>query len=76
MTKTILEELDERIEEYQYRLMIEKSDMDCWEELEKWYHNDFPDSDNHGDTAYIANMMGRIEELQDLKKLLGANKDE
>ena len=42
--------------------------------IEKDYDDNFPDSDNHGDTAYVSGMMSRIRELQEIINLLEEKK--
>lgn len=62
--------IETKIDAYKKELIDNSCWTTDWEEFKKDYDDNFPDSDNHGDTAYVSGMMARIEELQEIVKLL------
>jgi len=59
-----------KIDKYKKELMYGSFWAKTFEEYKQWYDDEFPDSDNHGDTAYVAGMMNSISELEEVLRLL------
>jgi hypothetical protein len=66
--------IESKINAYKKELLNNSHWTTDWNEFEKDYDDNFPDSDNHGDTAYVSGMMSSIRELQEIANLLEEKK--
>jgi len=69
------QKIQNKIDEYKKQVMDDCWWAKSWKEVEEWYENEFPDSDNHGDTAFISGTMSSINELTEILNELGEKRE-